>query len=71
MSFSFEIPHHKMMLELFENVYCPSTGRSVPPNYYIFVLKDPFKREMHSSEKLSLISSQKYPHVGFGNDAQR
>ena len=60
-----------MILGLFENVCRPSTGRSVPQILTFCVLTDPFKRKTHSSEKLSLISTQTYSHVGFGNDPQR
>ena len=49
-----------MILGLCENVYRPSTGRSVPQILTFYVLTDPFKRKMHSPEKLSLISAQTY-----------
>ena len=59
-----------MILGLCENVCRPLTGRFVPQIFTFCVLTDQFKRKMHSSEKMSLISTQEYLHVGFGNDAQ-
>ena len=50
-TFSFPIEHHTITLGISINDWLPSVGRSVPQILTFYLLSEPFKRKMYSSEK--------------------